>query len=152
MAFEPTTTDDPRASESAHEAALIGSSPVRAFQRFVEGAEERSLQERGRRLSRDELARVLGRFAGDLRSEPPAAEAYDPTMDLKCPDCGAIAWEGRGARVDGAGTADVVVESDDWQPGQEWRCRQCKHVVANPSPKQQALDEAVGAWLEAQHV
>jgi rubredoxin len=73
-------------------------------------------------------------------------------VDLNCPDCGAIAWDGEGASVDGAGTTDVAVESDDWQPGRRWRCRQCNHVVANPSAKQQALDDAVRAWLQAQHV
>ena len=73
-------------------------------------------------------------------------------LDLKCPDCGSIAWDGDGARIEGGGTTDVTIESEDWQPGRAWQCVRCTHVVADPSSTQQALDEAVGAWLEAQHV
>jgi len=71
-------------------------------------------------------------------------------MDLKCVGCGQISWDGLGALVEGAANGGVVIEADGRQPGGRWRCSQCGHVVANPSPKQIALDETVGAWLETQ--
>jgi rubredoxin len=71
-------------------------------------------------------------------------------MDVKCVGCGWISWDGPGALVEGTANGGVVIEAYDWQPGGRWKCSQCGHVVANPSPKQIALDGLVGAWLEAQ--
>ena len=69
-------------------------------------------------------------------------------MDLACIKCRRVSWNGDlGVVLEGVPGGVVIEAAGDWTPSGRWVCSQCGHVVRNPSPKQNALDGAVQAWL-----